>query len=105
MPGNLQIHHIYLLPIYEYAAINVVLIITPLFSPPPLPWFCSSLFMFQSRLFFFFHLYLQAGVRGGADGRGTPLQAGKVRFPIRSLELFTDLILPTALWPWGRLNR
>jgi hypothetical protein len=25
----------------------------------------------------FVHVYLQAGVRGGADGWGTPLQAGR----------------------------
>ena len=41
------------------------------------------------------------GARGGAVGCGNALQVGRsrVRFPIVSLELFIDIILPTALWP------
>ena len=48
----------------------------------------------------------QLGARSGAVGWGTALQPGRsrFRFPIMSLELFIDIILPVALWYWGRLS-
>ena len=49
---------------------------------------------------------IQLGVSGGSVGWGTALQTGRsqVLFPMESLDFFSDLILPVALWPWGRLN-
>ena len=46
------------------------------------------------------------GTSSCAVGWGSALQAGRsrVRFLVVSLEFFTNKILPSALWLWGRLS-
>ena len=46
------------------------------------------------------------GDRGSTVVKFDMLKIGRllVRFQMVSLEFFIDIILPIALWPWGRLS-
>ena len=47
-----------------------------------------------------------SGAGGSTVDSGTALHAGRsrVRLPTVSLEFFSYIILPAAVWPWSRLS-
>jgi len=52
------------------------------------------------------HTCVYVGARDGTFGWSTALQAGssRFRFPMVSLKFIIGIILPVALWPWGRFS-
>jgi hypothetical protein len=58
--------------------------------------------MLHTHTYIYIYILHCVGARGRAFGYGTTLQVGRSRvsFPMVSLEVFVDVILPAALWPW-----
>jgi len=66
----------------------------------------SHICLFSYLIYYTLYVSAMGHAAGGAVGWGNALQAGRsrVRFTIVSLEFFIYIILPAALWPWGRLS-
>jgi hypothetical protein len=62
--------------------------------------------LFQNIFLCCYFMYPHWGARGSIVGSGTMLQAGRPRvwFSMRPLDFSIELMVPTALWPWGRLS-
>jgi len=76
------------------------------FSPTLLPAYTTTLRLTTTPLTTtrFYDQYLLK--KGGARWPSGTLQTGRsrVRFSMVSLEFFSDIILPVALWPWSQLS-
>jgi hypothetical protein len=68
--------------------------------------FGKWILLMKERSPFHFSLYCRMWGTRWRSGWGTALQTGRSRdrFPIVSLDFFTDVILPAALWPGCRLR-
>jgi hypothetical protein len=52
----------------------------------------------------FIYICMYVCIMGYAVAQLVETGRSRLRFPMESLEFFSDLILPVALWPWGRLS-